>query len=70
MEEVKYDKYIEDILVKIQAIDSEAFDRFASEYSICFRKRNGNWLFPMLYNYYANIQNNKEIISLLNICFS
>lgn len=66
MEEVKYDKYIEDILVKIQAIDSEAFDRFASEYSICFRKRNGNWLFPMLYNYYANIQNNKEIISLLN----
>ena len=66
MEEVKEDQYIKDILVKIQGIDSEAFDRFASEHSVCFQKRNGNWLFPMMYDYYANRQNNEEIISLLN----
>ena len=35
MEEVKEDQYIKDILVKIQVIDPEAFERFASEHSIC-----------------------------------
>ena len=36
MEEVKEDQYIKDILVKIQVVDPEAFERFASEHSICF----------------------------------
>lgn len=66
MDEAREDRYIKTILAKIQDIDSGAFDRFASEYSICFQKGNGNWLFPMMYDYYANIQHNKTIVSLLN----
>ena len=44
MEEVKEDQYIKDILVKIQAIDSEAFDRFASEHSAPACKTNSGIL--------------------------
>ena len=35
------EQYIKDVLVQIQAIDPEAFDRFASEHSLCFQKGNG-----------------------------
>ena len=66
MEKLTEDQYIKDILVKIQVINPEAFDRFASEHSICFQKGNGNWLFPMMYDYYVNKWANEEIISLLN----
>lgn len=59
------EQYIKDVLVQIQAIDPEAFDRFASEHSLCFQKGNGNWLFPMMFDYYVNKNKNKEIITLL-----
>ena len=62
MEKVKEDQYIKNILVKIQVINPEAFERFASEHSICFQKGNGNWLFPMMYDYYVNKWANEEII--------
>lgn len=65
MEQVQEDQYIQDILKKIQALDTIAFDRFISEHSKKF-SRNENWLFPMMYDYYANMHNNQEIISMLN----
>lgn len=58
-------QYIKDILTQIQSIDSEAFDRFVSEHSVCFQPKNGNWLFPMMFDYYGNTYKNEEIVSLL-----
>ena len=58
-------QYIKDILTQIQSVDSEAFDRFVSEHSVCFQPKNGNWLFPMMFDYYANTYKNEEIVSLL-----
>ncbi len=59
------DHYIKDILSRIQAINPEAFDRFASEHSVCFHPQNGNWLFPMMFDYYVNTYKDEEIVSLL-----
>ena len=36
-----------------------------SENSICFQPKNGNWLFPMMFDYYVNTYKDEEIISLL-----
>ena len=58
-------QYIKDILTRIQAVDPEAFDRFASEHSVCFQPKNGNWLFPMMFDYYVNTYKDEEIVSLL-----
>lgn len=56
---------IKDILLKIQAEDSDSFARFSSEHAICFTEANGDWLFPALYDFYTEEVKNKQIIGLL-----
>lgn len=57
--------YIKGFLEKIDSADPDAFSRFASEYSICFQEKKSNWLFPMMFDFYANKIHNENIISLL-----
>lgn len=59
------DQYIKEMLEKIKAIAPEAFDKFASENSVCLNKEKGNWLFPMMFDFYINKCKNEEIVSLL-----
>ena len=35
---------VKNILLKIQAEDSDSFARFSSEHAICFTEANGDWL--------------------------
>ena len=56
---------IKDILLKIQAEDSDSFARFSSEHAICFTEANGDWLFPALYDFYTEEVKNQQIIGLL-----
>lgn len=58
-------QYIRDILEKIKSEDSSAFSRFVHEHSICFQEEKGNWLFPMMFDFYTNKICNERIISLL-----
>lgn len=57
--------FIRDILVQIEAEAPSAFERFASEHPLCFQKDKGDWLFPMLYNYYSKDVCNEKIVNLL-----
>lgn len=57
--------FIKDILIKIEAEDPLSFERFASEHSLCFQKDKGDWMFPMLFDFYSNIICNDKILSLL-----
>lgn len=59
------ENYIKEILTKIESADPDAFSRFASEYPICFQEKKGNWLFPMMFEFYTNKIHNDNIISLL-----
>lgn len=56
---------VKDILLKIQAEDSDSFARFSSEHAVCFTKANGDWLFPALYDFYTEEVKNPIIIGLL-----
>lgn len=56
---------IRDILVQIEAEDPSSFERFASEHPLCFQKDKGDWLFPMLYDFYSKDVCNEKIINLL-----
>lgn len=58
-------QYIKDILLKIESEDPCAFSKFAQEHSICFQEKKGNWLFPMMFDFYTNEIHNENIISLL-----
>ena len=56
---------VKDILLKIQAEDSDSFARFSSEHAVCFTEANGDWLFPALYDFYTEDVKNPTIIGLL-----
>lgn len=58
-------QYIKDILQKIALEDACAFSKFAQENPICFQEKKGNWLFPMMYEFYSSKIYNEKIISLL-----
>lgn len=57
--------YIKDFLIQIEAEDPISFERFASEHSLCLKKDKGDWMFPMLFDFYSNVICNEKIISLL-----
>ena len=56
---------VKDILMKIQAEDPESFAHFSSEHAICFTEANGNWLFPALYEFYAEEVKSPIVVRLL-----
>lgn len=56
---------VKNILLKIQAEDSDSFARFSSEHAICFTEANGDWLFPALYDFYTEEVKKPCIIELL-----
>ena len=56
---------VKNILLKIQAEDSDSFARFSSEHAICFTEANGDWLFPALYDFYTEEVKKPSIIELL-----
>ena len=58
-------QYIKEILQKIELEDACAFSRFAQEYPVCFQEKKGNWLFPMMSEFYTNEIHNENVISLL-----
>lgn len=55
------DKIIEILLGKIRDCDPMAFERFSLEYPICFQPKKGNWLFPMMFDFYMNDVRNYQI---------
>lgn len=56
---------VKNILLKIQAEDSDSFARFSSEHAICFTGANGDWLFPALYDFYTEEVKKPSVIELL-----
>lgn len=58
-------KHIKEILEKLQSLDNDAFDKFASSHPVCFKKGKENWLFPMMYDYYKNTVHNEIAINLI-----
>ena len=57
---MKQDSYITDLLGRIKELNPDAFEEFASKHAICFQPKKGNWLFPMMFDYYVNIINIKD----------
>ena len=57
--------YIKTLLEKIESADPKSFSQFAHEHPICFQEKKGNWLFPMMFDFYVNKIHNEYIISLL-----
>ena len=55
------DCYIKELLGKIKEYNPIAFDKFATEHPICFQPKKGNWLFPMMFDYYYNSVNDEAI---------
>ena len=58
---MNYDQKIKELLGKIKDCDPIAFERFSLEHSICFQPKKGNWLFPMMFDFYVNYVHNNEI---------
>lgn len=46
--------YIKTLLEKIESADPKSFSQFAHEHPICFQEKKGNWLFPMMFDFYVN----------------
>lgn len=44
--------YIKTLLEKIESADPKSFSQFAHEHPICFQEKKGNWLFPMMFDFY------------------
>ena len=57
--------YIKTLLEKIESADPKSFSQFAHEHPICFQEKKGNWLFPMMFDFYVNKIHDEYIISLL-----
>ena len=55
------DQKIEKLLGKIRDCDPMAFERFSLEHSICFQPKKGNWMFPMMFDFYLNHVRNCQI---------
>lgn len=45
--------YIKTLLEKIESADPKSFSQFAHEHPICFQEKKGNWLFPMMFDFYV-----------------
>ena len=48
--------YIKTLLEKIESADPKSFSQFAHEHPICFQEKKGNWLFPMMFDFYVNLK--------------
>ncbi|MDE7410127.1 MAG: hypothetical protein K2N09_08895 [Muribaculaceae bacterium] len=55
------DQKIEKLLGKIRDCDPIAFERFSLEHPICFHPKKGNWMFPMMFDFYLNHVRNCQI---------
>lgn len=62
---MKQDSYITDLLGRIKELNPDAFEEFASKHAICFQPKKGNWLFPMMFDYYVNIIKDDAIIEII-----
>jgi hypothetical protein len=62
---MKDEQHIKELLEKIRELNPEAFNDFASKHSICFQPKKENWLFPMLFDYYVNVVQDKTISELV-----
>ena len=58
-------QFIKEILQRIEAEDPCAFTEFAQEHPLCFQERKGDWLFPMMFDFYTNKICNDKITSLI-----
>ena len=55
------DCYIKELSGTIKEYNPIAFDKFATEHPICFQPKKGNWLSPMMFDYYYNSVNDEAI---------
>lgn len=56
---------IKEILDKIASINPKAFEDFSSSHPLCFQPKKGNWLFPMMFDYYVNTIKDETITNLM-----